>query len=103
MQLLTRGAEEDEIEGKAHPEGVDAATVGQQQAGPGAFTRKQGQSEQPRQRIARDGDLEPKHVRSRKAREAAGQLTVGWSRLQHGPSTPLLPLVPRGNPWRRSG
>lgn len=57
------GLEEEDVERKAHAEGVDARAAWDQQAGTRLLHIEKGKSQQPRAKAARDRDLAAEHRR----------------------------------------
>jgi hypothetical protein len=62
--------EEDQIEGEAHTEGVDAGAAGDQQAGPGPLAAKAGQPEETGAKAAGYRDLVAEDKAARQPRQA---------------------------------
>lgn len=87
--------EEDEVEGEAHTEGVDAAAARDQQAGARRLAPQAGEAEQARPEVDCDLHLAAEHGASWQGPEAAGELA--------GSAPHSLPMaaVPRLSPTLR--
>lgn len=81
--------EEDYVEVESHPEGVNAAAAGNQQAQPRLIAGQPGESEQATERIHRDRDRAA-------ADTIPGQPAQAWGEHALSRSRPYRPLPPTG-------
>jgi hypothetical protein len=87
---LILAIEEDEIEGEAHPAGVDAGAAGDQQAGARPLAIEAAEAQQPGLEADRDGDEQAADAPPRQALQAGGEIASihGLSRLSPPRSLP---------------
>jgi hypothetical protein len=64
--------EEEDVDRKPHPEGVDAAAARDQQTGAGLLDAEAGQAKEPRPAVRRDRDLSAQDPGAGQAGEAGG-------------------------------